>query len=242
MDRNTFLFLRIKLIRNNKHCVLSGLMAIHVKWLGHSSFQIRIANKIIYIDLKKYGKIVETSEKADVILVTHNHGDHCSPPKIQKLRKKDTVIIAPKNCASRIDGEVKIIKSGEEVTIDGVRIEAVEAYNTKRFKPSGKPWHPKGYGVGYLIKAEGKTIYHAGDTDFIEEMRHLKNVDLALLPIGDKYTMDDAEAAEAAVAICPKTAMTMHTWDKNREGFKKMVEANSKTKVVLLQEGEEYEL
>jgi L-ascorbate metabolism protein UlaG (beta-lactamase superfamily) len=217
-------------------------MVICVKWLGHASFQIRTGGKVIYIDLKKYGNVVETSEKAEIILVTHNHGDHCSPPKIQKLRKKDTVVIAPKNCASRIGGSVKTIKPGEEIVVDDVRIEAVEAYNVKRFKPSGKPWHPKGYGVGYVIKAEGKTIYHAGDTDFIPEMRLLKKIDLALLPTGDKYTMDNTEAAEAAIAINPRTAMAMHTWGKDREEFKKKVEANSKTEVVLLQEGEEYQL
>jgi L-ascorbate metabolism protein UlaG (beta-lactamase superfamily) len=179
-------------------------MTIYVKWLGHASFQIRTMERIIYIDLKKYGKVVEASEKADIMLVTHNHSDHCSPPKIQGLSKKDTIVVAPKNCASRISGKIRTIKSGEEITVDGVRIEAVEAYNIKRVKPSGKPWHPKGYGVGYLIKAEGKTIYHAGDTDFIPEMLHLKNIDLALLPTGDKYTMDNTEAAEAAIAISPK--------------------------------------
>lgn len=217
-------------------------MAIYIKWLGHASFQIRITDKIIYVDLKKYGKMIETSEKADIILVTHNHGDHCSPSKIQKLRKKATVVVAPKNCAKRLGENVRSIKPGEETTIDSISIEAVEAYNTKRFKPSGKPWHPKGYGVGYLIKAEGKTIYHAGDTDFIPGMRSLKNIDLALLPTGDKYTMDNDEAAEAAIAIKPKTVMAMHTWEKDREGFKKKIEANSKIQVLLLQEGEEYQL
>lgn len=217
-------------------------MAVFVRWFGHASFQIKTTDKIIYIDLKKYGKVVETSEKADIILVTHNHGDHCSPPKIEKLCKRDTVVIAPKNCALRIKGNVKTIKPGEEITVNGVRIEAVEAYNIKRFKSPGKPWHPKGYGVGYLIRAGGKTIYHAGDTDFIPEMRQLRGIDLALLPTGDKYTMDNAEAAEAATAIKPKTAMAMHTWDTDCEEFKRKVEANSKTEVVLLKEGEEYQL
>jgi len=217
-------------------------MTVYVKWLGHASFQIRTMNKIIYIDLKKYGKVVETTEKADIILVTHNHGDHCSPPKIQSLRKKDTIVIAPKNCVRRIGENVRTIKPGEEITINNVTIEAVEAYNVKRFKSSGTPWHPKGYGVGYLIKAEGKTIYHAGDTDFIPEMRQLKNIDLALLPTGDKYTMGNTEAAEAAIAMSPKIAMAMHNWEEDREEFKRKVEANSKTKVVLLQEGEEYQL
>ena len=217
-------------------------MTVYVKWLGHASFQIRTTDKILYIDLKKYGKVVETSEKADIILVTHNHGDHCSPSKIQKLRKTDTVIIAPKDCAKRIDGTVKILRPEEETTIGNITIKAVEAYNLKRFKPSGKPWHPRGYGVGYLIKTEGKTVYHAGDTDFIPEMRKLKKIDLALLPTGDEYTMDNAEAAEAAISFSPKTAMAMHTWEKNREEFRKKTEANSETKVVLLEEGQEYKV
>lgn len=205
-------------------------MTIYVKWLGHSSFQIRVKDKIIYIDLKKYGKVVGTSEKGDIILVTHNHGDHCSPPKIRELSKKDTIVIAPKNCARRISGNVKTIKPEEKIVVDSIVIEAVEAYNIKRFKPSGKLWHPKGYGVGFIIKADDKTIYHAGDTDFIPEMRHLKNIDLALLPTDDKYTMDNAEAAQAATAINPKIAMAMRTWETDREEFKKKVEGNSSTK------------
>jgi L-ascorbate metabolism protein UlaG (beta-lactamase superfamily) len=142
----------------------------------------------------------------------------------------------------RLKGNVKAIKPGEEIKVDNVQIAAVEAYNFKRFRSPGKPFHPKGYGVGYLIKAEDKTIYHAGDTDFIPEMRKLKSIDLALLPTGDKYTMDNAEAAEAAVAIKPKNAMPMHTWETDRNAFKKKVEAKSKTKVILLQEGEEHRL
>jgi L-ascorbate metabolism protein UlaG (beta-lactamase superfamily) len=218
-------------------------MANVVKWLGHSSFQFRTSSgKIIYVDLKKYGRVVETSEKADIVLVTHNHGDHCCPPKIEKLRKKDTIVIAPKDCAKRIGGNVRVLKPEEEITVGDIKIRAAEAYNTKRFNPSGKPWHPRGYGVGYLITVEGKTIYHAGDTDFIPEMRQLRNIDLALLPTGDKYTMDNVEAAEAAVAIKPKTAMAIHSWETDRGEFKRKVEAGSSIQVVLLQEGEEYKL
>jgi L-ascorbate metabolism protein UlaG (beta-lactamase superfamily) len=217
-------------------------MAIHVKWLGHSSFQIRIGGKIVYIDLKKYGKTVETSEKADIILVTHNHGDHCSPSKIQTLSKKRTIVIAPKNCAKRLSEGVRSLKPGEKITVYGIEVEAVEAYNIKRLKPSGKPWHPKGYGVAYLIRAEGKTIYHAGDTDLIPEVHYLKDIDLALLPTGDKYAMDNIEAAEAAIAINPRVAMSMHSWETDRNQFKHNVENHSKVKVLSLEVGEEREL
>ena len=217
-------------------------MVIRVRWLGHASFQIRASDKIIYIDLKKYGKTVEAEEKADIVLVTHNHGDHCSPEKIAKVRKKETVVIAPANCDKRIGGTVKLLKPSEKADVDDVEVEAVEAYNVKRFKPSGKPWHPKGYGVGYLIRAEGKTIYHAGDTDLIPEMRKLKGIDLALLPTGDKYTMDNSEAAEAAMLIGPRVAMAMHSWETDRTQFKSIIESSSKVRVALLAVGEEYEL
>ncbi len=192
---------------------------------------------------KKYKeKIGEISGKADLILVTHAHGDHCQPATLKKIRKVDTVVIAPSKCAKKIDRDVKILNPGEEMVVNDITIKAVEAYNYKRFKSSGKPWHPKGYGVGYLITIEGKTIYHAGDTDFIPEMQNLGEVDVALLPTGDKYTMDNFEAAEAAAIINPEVVLSMHRWDTDPEEFREKVEANSAIQVVILQEGEEYEV
>lgn len=217
-------------------------MGISLRLLGHASFKIKSSGKVIYIDLKKYGKVVEPSEKADIVLVTHGHADHCSPDKITKVQKEDTVIIAPDNCSKRIRGDVRSLKPGEETEIDGIKIGAVEAYNHKRFKPSGKPWHPQGYGVGYLIKADGKTIYHAGDTDLIPEMKKLGSVDVALLPTGDKYTMDNVEAAEAALLVKPKIAIPMHTWEKDPREFKERVETNSDIKVAVLELDQEFHI
>lgn len=217
-------------------------MAIHIKLLGHASFQIRAERAVIYVDLRKYGGVIETSEKADLILVTHSHADHFSSEKIEKVRKEDTVVIAPKKCVSKIGGEVKTLQPGEDIIFDNIRVRAVEAYNYKRFRPSGKPWHPKGYGVGYLISIGDKTIYHAGDTDFIPAMRQLGHVDVALLPTGDKYTMDNVEAAEATLAINPKVVVPMHCWDTDPEEFKKKITDASSIKVVLLKKGEEYQL
>lgn len=170
--------------------------------------------------------------------MTHAHSDHCQPATLEKVRKEGTVVIAPSQCAKKIGGDVKILSPGEEAVLDDITIKAVEAYNYKRFKSPGKPWHPKGYGVGYVITIEGKTIYHAGDTDFIPEMRDLNQVDVVLLPTGNKYTMDNAEAAEAAIVINPKIALSMHRWDTDPEKFKERVEAHSAVKVVILQEGE----
>jgi L-ascorbate metabolism protein UlaG (beta-lactamase superfamily) len=217
-------------------------MAISIRSLGHASFQIKGKGKIIYVDLKKYGKVVETTEAADLILVTHSHADHCSAEKINKVRKKDTAVVAPKQSASEIGGTVKTLKPNEEAKFGAITVRAVDAYNYKRFRSPGKPWHPKGYGVGYLITVEGKTIYHAGDTDFTPEMKELGKVDVALFPTGDKYTMDNAEAAEAAIAINPNVAIPMHRWDTDPQKFKEIVEAKSKVKVVLLNEGEEFQI
>jgi L-ascorbate metabolism protein UlaG (beta-lactamase superfamily) len=214
-------------------------MGVLIKWLAHANFQIKANGKIIYVDLEKYG---EATEKADLMLVTHSHTDHCDQDKIKNVRKKDTVIIAPEDCVSMIGGSIKTLKLGEETSVSNIRVRAVEAYNYRRFRSPGNPYHPRGFGVGYLIMVEGKTIYHAGDTDFIPEMRQLGPVDVALLPSGGTYTMDNAEAAEAAIAINPKIVVPMHRWDTNPEEFKKKVEANSNIKVMVLQEGEEFQL
>jgi L-ascorbate metabolism protein UlaG (beta-lactamase superfamily) len=217
-------------------------MTVSIRSLGHASLQIKAKGNIIYIDLKKYGKVVETSEMADLILVTHSHADHCSAEKINKVRKKGTTVLAPKQSIPKIGGAVKPLKPTEEATFGDITVRAVEAYNYKRFKSPGKPWHPKGYGVGYLITVEGKTIYHAGDTDFIPEMKQLEHIDVALLPTGDKYTMDNVEAADATTAINPKFVIPMHRWDTDPQKFKQKVEAESKVKVVLLEEGEEFSI
>jgi L-ascorbate metabolism protein UlaG (beta-lactamase superfamily) len=214
-------------------------MPVSIRSLGHASFQIKAKGKVIYIDLKKYGNVIETSEKADLILVTHSHADHCSAEKINKVRTKDTVVIAPEQSASKIGGIIRTLRPGEEATFNSIKVKAVEAYNIKRFKAPGKPWHPKGYGVGYLITVEGKTIYHAGDTDLIPEMKQLGHIDAALLPTGDKYTMDNTEAAQATTTINPKYAIPMHRWSTDPQQFKEKVETKSKVKTILLKDGEE---
>ena len=213
-------------------------MSISIKWLGHASFQITAEGKTIYVDPYEG----EYSHKADLILVTHSHPDHCDLSKIKKVRQPHTVVIAPEDCAAKIGGNVKTLKPGQETTIDKISIRAVEAYNNKRFRSPGNPFHPKGLGVGYLITVGGKTIYHAGDTDFIPEMRQLHRVDVALLPSGGTYTMDNAECAEAVLTVNPVTVIPMHRWNTNPEELKEKVEANSKIQVVVLSKGEEFQV
>ncbi len=211
-----------------------------VKWLGHASFQITADGKTMYVDPYEG----EYSDKADLILVTHSHFDHCDPSKIRKIRKEDTVIVAPADCVPKIGGDVKVLKPGEKVTVNNITVEAVHAYNVRRFRSPGNPFHPKGFGLGYLITIGDKTIYHAGDTDLIPEMKELRDrkISLALLPSGGTYTMDNPEAAEAAITINPEAVIPMHRWNTNPEEFKRKVESLSKIRVILLNPGETYKL
>ena len=213
-------------------------MGIYVKWLGRASFEIKADDKIIYIDPYKG----EYKDKADLILVSHSHFDHCDKFKIKKARKDSTLVIAPADCASNIEGNFKSLKPGDKFSFGNISVEAVEAYNYKRFRSPGIPFHPKGLGVGYLVRIGGKTIYHAGDTDFVPEMRDLKSIYLALLPIGGTYTMDIPEAVEATLAIKPKYVIPMHLLDTDSNEFRKRVEAKSGTKVILLNPGEQFEV
>ena len=212
-------------------------MGLSVKWLGHASFQITVNRRNIYIDPYEG----EYNDKADLVLVTHAHHDHCDPSKIERVRKEDTTIIAPADCGSQIGGRMETLKPGERFALRDIIVEAVEAYNYKRFRSPGVPFHPRGLGVGYLITVDGKIIYHAGDTDFIPEMKQLKNVYLALLPSGGTYTMNDLDASEAVLAINPEVVIPMHMWDINPEVFKRRVESRSDVKVIILKPGEQFE-
>jgi len=213
-------------------------MSVFVKSLGHASFEIKADGKIIYADPYQG----EYYDKADLILVSHSHMDHCDSSKINAVLKDSTLIIAPADCASKIGKSVKSLKPGEKISVGNITVQAVEAYNYKRFRSPGTPFHPKGLGVGYLLTIGGKTIYHAGDTDFIPEMKNLKNIYLALLPCDGTFTMDGPEIVEAILAINPQYVIPMHSGQSDVEKIKKEVEAKSKIKVVLLRPVEQFEI
>jgi L-ascorbate metabolism protein UlaG (beta-lactamase superfamily) len=177
-------------------------MLTKIKWLGHSSVKIE-AGKIIYIDPWK----IKNGQKADLILISHTHHDHLSPADIKKIQKEETVIIASSDAASQLSGDVRVLKPGQEVTVHGITVQAIPAYNI------GKAYHPKAsQWIGFLLTVEGKTIYYGGDTDLIPEMQNIR-ADIVILPVGGTYTMTAKEAAEAVNLIRPEFAIPIHYGD-----------------------------
>ncbi len=182
---------------------------VKLTWLGHDGFRIEVG-KTIYLDPFK----IEGGPKADIVLVSHEHFDHCNLDDLKKIVTPNTVIVAHSQSKSELSKlkakEIKIVKPGDRINIGDVAIEAVPAYNTNKFREPGKPFHPKEDGkVGYILTVNGVRIYHAGDTDHIPEMKNIRT-DIALLPVSGTYVMTPAEAAEAAGDINPKIAIPMH--------------------------------
>jgi L-ascorbate metabolism protein UlaG (beta-lactamase superfamily) len=196
---------------------------------------LKAAGKIIYIDPYEG----EYTPKGDMVLSSHSHTDHCKEDKLKAAVGPSTIFIAPADCA-KAGVKPTSLKPGDKMKIGDVEVEAVDAYNVKRFRSPGVPFHPKGFGVGYLIRAEGKTIYHTGDTEFVSELRKLRGIDVMLCATGGTYTMDNDEAAELTLAIGPKAAIPMHIWDTDPTAYKKKVEAGDATKVTILKPGEVY--
>ena len=174
-------------------------MAEKLAWLGHDAFRIE-ASKTIYFD--PYG--ITGGPKADLILISHDHFDHCSPEDAAKVQKAGTVIVTEKTSAKKVSGDVRVIKPGDTVEIEGVKVTGVPSYNTdKDFHPRKNGW------LGFIVELDGVKIYHAGDTDFIPEMKDFK-VDIALIPVSGTYVMTAEQAVKAALAMKPKLAIPMH--------------------------------
>jgi L-ascorbate metabolism protein UlaG (beta-lactamase superfamily) len=182
---------------------------VEITFVGHATLALRWGEKTILVD--PWTKLAGFSElpKADLILVTHQHGDHLDTAAISSLRSRSTVILLTALCAPLVQGGT-IMKNGDVKKVLGLTVEAVPAYNLIHMRPDGAPFHPKGEGNGYIITIGSTRIYIAGDTEDTPEMNALKNIDVAFLPMNLPYTMTPEMVAEAAKAFRPRILYPYH--------------------------------
>lgn len=177
---------------------------VTLQWFGHASFKICYGKQVVYIDP---WKLKEAFNDAAIVLISHSHYDHYSPDDLKKISNSNTKLIASADVIAK-EGKGTALKPGQTIDVNGIRITGVPAYNpAKQFHPRANNW------LGFIIEIGGIRIYYAGDTDIIPEMRTLKNIDVALLPIGGNFTMDPVEAAQAVKIIKPKQAVPYHFGD-----------------------------
>ena len=187
---------------------------LKITCIGHGTLMFTFDGKIIHVDpVFSYADYTKMP-KADLILVTHEHGDHLDDVAIQDLTKEGTVIVCTKKCKEQanLDGSI-IMNNGDTETVQGITIEAVPAYNIKHMRSENSPFHPKGEGNGYVLTFGDKRVYVAGDTENTPEIKALKNIDVAFLPMNLPYTMTPEMVADAARAFEPKVLYPYHFGD-----------------------------
>lgn len=212
---------------------------MQITWFGHSSVKIVAEEKIIFID--PYAGPQEAYTLADIVLISHWHPDHCNLDLLKKITKDDTVILSTPETAAEIYG-CGVIREGETRMFDKIAITAVPAYKSRLRggETRGGKTHPKGFSLGFLIRAEGKTLYFAGDTDLIPEMGKIK-AEILMVPVGGIATADPKEAARIVQLIRPRLAIPIHYGKiygsrDDAELFKELVEPYVPVKI--FEEGE----
>ena len=213
-------------------------MAVNLQWLGHASFCISSGSNVVYIDP---WKMENNPHNATAVLVSHSHYDHYSPSDISKVSVKTTTLIGTKdviNGKQSTAAQASVLLPGQVITVGTIKITGVPAYNpNKQFHPKDNNW------LGFVVELDSMRIYYAGDTDMIEQIKMLRNIDTALLPVGGTYTMDAQQAAEATEYIKPTLAVPYHWGDivgsqQDAEKFCELAACNAK----ILQPGETIEL
>jgi len=182
-----------------------------ITFIGHGTLMFQFGGKVFHVD--PYGKLADYAglPKADAILITHDHADHLDPAALAAVRKPDTAMVVSEACKGKVEGSV--MANGDTRTVLGVGVEAVPAYNIRQHRDNGQPFHPRGPGNGYILSFGDKRVYVAGDTENTPEMKALKKIDIAFLPMNLPYTMTPEMVADAAKAFKPKILYPYHFGD-----------------------------
>jgi len=191
----------------------SGDLAI--TFIGHASLMFEYNGLVIHVDPVSQQADYKKLPDADLILVTHEHGDHLDAAAIKELLKDGTRIImtqACKNSVETVPGTI-VMKNGDEQKVKSITVDAIPAYNIEHKRPNGEPFHPKGQGNGYILTFGNVRVLVAGDTENIPEIKNLKNIDVAFLPMNLPYTMTPEMVADAAKAFQPKILYPYHYGD-----------------------------
>jgi L-ascorbate metabolism protein UlaG (beta-lactamase superfamily) len=182
---------------------------LKITFIAHGTLMFTFEGKVIHVDPVGRYADYSTLPKADLILVTHEHGDHLDPDVIKMIRTDRTDLIFNEKCAEKVEGGI-IMKNGDVKTFQALKIEAMPAYNIIHLRSENIPFHPKGHGNGYVITFGNKRVYVAGDTENTPEMKALKEIEIAFLPMNLPYTMTPEMVADAAKAFRPKILYPYH--------------------------------
>ncbi len=191
--------------------------------INHASLMIELGAQVIQVDPVGANRY-EGLPQADLILITHTHGDHLDPAALAKLRKDGTIVIGPGAAAKSVAG-LTVMRNGESRQVGPTGVEAVPAYNLPR-AGGGQIYHPRGEGNGYVLTFSGQRCYIAGDTSAIPEMAALKNIAVAFLPMNLPYTMTPEEVADAARSFSPKILYPYHDRGSDTAALVKLLEGS----------------
>ncbi|HDR67442.1 MAG TPA: MBL fold metallo-hydrolase [Bacteroidaceae bacterium] len=185
---------------------------LEIYFVGHGTLMFNFDGKIIHIDPTMREYDYSKMPPADLILITHHHGDHLDATALRHIRKNDTRIVLTETCLETLKdaGDFTVMKNGDKMRVSGIEIEALPAYNIVHKRANGEPYHPKGVGNAYLVELGGKKILIGGDTENIPELKVLKGVNIAFLPMNIPYTMTPEMAADLARAIQPEILYPYH--------------------------------
>lgn len=196
---------------------------LEITFIGHGTLIFSINDKVIHIDPVMREADYKLMPDADLICITHEHGDHLDKEAIDEIWKENTKLILNKNSFEQIN-KGKVLENGDSWKWEGYAIKAVPAYNIKHKRSGGNPFHPKGVGNGYVFKFGDLNVYVAGDTENIPEMKDLKNIDVAFLPMNLPYTMTPEMVAEAAKMFKPGILYPYHYGKTDPEGLIPLLE------------------